>query len=178
MVTDVLLPSKKQRGDPAWLLCSVRVQVTKHFGGTLRIEDGVPLKSGARECIEWLSNRGLPQSVATSTRQATAKTKLGFHGLVERFHAIVGGDQVTEGKPHPEIYITAARHMGMDPADCIVFEDSPNGVAAANASGATVILVPDIAIHDDQSLGRASEVWDSLEQGPKIFAVRLFFSRT
>ena len=92
--------------------------------------------------------------------------------------AIIGGDQVSIGKPHPEIYITAAEHMRIDPADCLVFEDSPNGVAAASASGATVILVPDIAVHDEESLGRTTEIWETLDWGPKKFAEWLFDARS
>jgi len=135
-----------------------------------RISQGVPLKPGARECIEWLHQNDVPQSVATSTQQALAKKKLGHHALVEFFHSVVGGDQVERGKPNPEIFITAARRMEVDPSDCIIFEDSRHGIAAASASGARPILVPDLAIHDDESKVHAWEIWDSLEQGPEKFA--------
>ncbi len=134
-----------------------------------KIDRGVPLRKGARVCIEWLSNEGIPQSVATSSRQSLAQKKLGHHDLVCHFHSIVSGDQVTNGKPHPEIFITAAEQMGMEPQDCLAFEDSLHGVHAAAASGARVILVPDLAIHNDQSRGLADEIWESLEQGPEKF---------
>lgn len=135
-----------------------------------RISKGVPLKAGARACIEWLQENAVPQSVATSTQQDLAKKKLGHHELVDRFHSIVGGDQVTHGKPNPEIFITAARRTEIDPADCIIFEDSRHGIAAANASGARPILVPDLAIHDEESKAHAWEIWESLERGPEKFA--------
>ena len=132
-----------------------------------RVSRGVPLKTGARTCIEWLHHHAVPQSVATSTKQALAKKKLGHHNLIDLFHSVVGGDQVEHGKPNPEIFITAARRMEIDPADCIIFEDSRHGIAAANASGGRPILVPDLAIHDDESKAHAWEIWDSLERGPE-----------
>ena len=134
-----------------------------------RVSQGVPLKTGARTCIEWLHRNSIPQSVATSTKQALAKKKLGQHDLVDLFHSIVGGDQVENGKPNPEIFITAASRMEPDPAACIIFEDSRHGIAAANASGARPILVPDLAIHDEESKSHAWQIWESLEEGPEKF---------
>jgi HAD superfamily hydrolase (TIGR01509 family) len=134
-----------------------------------RISQGVPLKKGARECIVWLHQNDVLQSVATSTQQALAKKKLGHHALVKLFHSVVVGDQVEHGKPNPEIFITAARRMGVDPSECVIFEDSRHGIAAANASGGRPILVPDLAIHDDESESHAWEIWDSLERGPEKF---------
>lgn len=134
-----------------------------------KIAKGVPLRKGARTCIEWLSDEGIPQSVATSSKQSLAQKKLGQHDLISHFHSIVSGDQVTNGKPHPEIFITAAEQMGIEPRDCLAFEDSRHGVHAAAASGARVILVPDLAIHNNESRGLAHEIWDSLEQGPLKF---------
>ncbi len=134
-----------------------------------KIREGVPLKKGALECIEWLSQAGIVQCVATSSKQAIAQKKLGHHGLLDHFHSITSGDQVERGKPHPEIYLTAASKMGFDPGDCLAFEDSRHGIHAAAASGARVILVPDLAIHDDESRSLALEIWDSLEAGPRKF---------
>lgn len=136
----------------------------------LKIAEGVPLKSGARECIEWLSQKDIPQCVATSSKQAIAQKKLGHHGLLDHLQSITGGDQVTHGKPHPEIYLTAANRMGIYAKNCLAFEDSRHGVHAAAAAGTKVVLVPDLAIHDDESRALAYEVWDSLEVGPEKFS--------
>lgn len=135
-----------------------------------KIAQGVPLKKGARACIEWLTNERVPQCIATSSKQAIAQQKLKHHDLLVHFHTIASGDQVTHSKPNPEIFITAANRMGAAPSDCLIFEDSRHGVIAAQASGGSVILVPDLAIHDDESLNLADEIWDSLEQGPRRFA--------
>ncbi len=130
-----------------------------------KIEKGPPLKAGAQSCVEWLATQGVAQAVATSSDQELARRKLGHHGLLRHFHEIVSGDQVTHGKPHPEIFLKAAQSL-RKPADrCLVFEDSRLGVISAAAAGATVILVPDIALHDAESRQLAFEIWESLEEG-------------
>ncbi len=134
-----------------------------------KIKHGVPLKTGAEACIEWLAMNDIPQSVATSSNQKLAQRKLGHHGLLPKFHTIASGDQVSQGKPHPEIFLTAAQKMEVAPERCIAFEDSRLGVIAAAAAGAHVILVPDLAIHDDESRNLAHQTWESLEQGPSLF---------
>jgi HAD superfamily hydrolase (TIGR01509 family) len=58
------------------------------------------------------------------------------------FAAVVTGDQVLDGKPHPEAYLTAAARLGVDPAACVAIEDSPTGVASARAAGCVVLAVP------------------------------------
>ncbi len=135
-----------------------------------KVDAGVPLKPGALACIEWLNAAGIPQSVATSSDQSLACNKLAQHDLVEHFHSIASGDQVSQGKPHPEIFQTAANRMEVPAEECLVFEDSRHGVIGAHAAGARVILVPDLAEHGPDTESLAYEIWDSLEQGPQRFA--------
>lgn len=130
-----------------------------------KIENGSPLKAGAQSCVEWLAAQGVAQAVATSSNQELAQRKLGRHGLLRHFGAIVSGDQVTHGKPHPEIFLKAAQSLRKSADRCLVFEDSRLGVMGAAAAGATVILVPDLAVHDTESRKLAFEIWDSLEEG-------------
>lgn len=134
-----------------------------------KIAAGPPIKPGAKACIEWLSERAIPQAVATSSSQQLARRKLGHHDLLPHFKTIASGDQVSRGKPHPEIFLEAATRMQVDPRRCLVFEDSRLGVLGAAAAGATVILVPDLAVHDSESEDLALEIWDSLENGPVRF---------
>ncbi len=135
----------------------------------VKVNAGVPLKKGARACIEWLSNNDMPQSVATSSKQKLARKKLGHHDLLDHFISIASGDQVNQGKPHPEIFLTAASRMSIAPEDCLMFEDSKHGVVAASEAGGRVILVPDLAVHGEGSHKRVFQIWDSLEQGPRQF---------
>jgi Haloacid dehalogenase-like hydrolase len=60
------------------------------------------------------------------------------------FVTTVAGDEVEHGKPHPEPYLTAARRLGIEPASCVVFEDSPTGLAAGEAAGCYCVVVPDV----------------------------------
>ncbi|WP_439668157.1 hypothetical protein DAMDJJ_14730 [Cupriavidus necator] len=76
--------------------------------------------------------------VTTASRQATTEL-LAHHGLDEMFDAVVTGDDVTEGKPSPEPYATAARQFGVTAGECLVFEDSETGVTSAQAFGALVL---------------------------------------
>ncbi len=111
----------------------------------LRIEAApLPRKDGVDELLEWLASKRLPCAVATSTGEALARHKLAGAGLIGHFRAIVGGDQVACGKPAPDIYQAAARALGVAPAAALALEDSDAGVAAAQAAGCAVIMVPDV----------------------------------
>lgn len=96
---------------------------------------------GVRELLEVCSRRGLPKAVASSSLHMWVDLKLNAIGLTDAFDAVLGGDDVSRGKPEPEIYITAAERLGVPPAECIAIEDSPIGIAAAVASGAYTIAV-------------------------------------
>jgi HAD superfamily hydrolase (TIGR01509 family) len=106
--------------------------------------EGVALKAGVHELLDWLDAERLPRAIATSTRRARAESKLVQAGLLARFDALVGGDEVAHGKPAPDIYLEAARRLAVEPAHCVVLEDSEPGVRAGLAAGMTVIMVPDL----------------------------------
>jgi beta-phosphoglucomutase-like phosphatase (HAD superfamily) len=82
--------------------------------------------------------------VATSTRQPRAQQRLAQAGLLGFFAVVVAGDEVENGKPAPDIYLEAARRLGIDPARSFALEDSHAGVRAAHAAGLKVIMVPDL----------------------------------
>jgi HAD superfamily hydrolase (TIGR01509 family) len=106
--------------------------------------DGVPLKSGVYELLDFLDARSLARAVATSTETEAAEHKLERVGVRNRFQAIVGGDQVSNGKPAPDIYLRAAEHLKCDPACCVALADSGPGIRAAAGAGMKVIWVPDL----------------------------------
>lgn len=109
-----------------------------------RLSEGVPLKQGARELLGLLRELGIPCAVATSSYREDALRNLGNAGLLEFFATVVGRDDVTHAKPHPEPFLLAARRMGVDPAHCLAIEDSHNGVRAAHAAGMHTVMVPDM----------------------------------
>jgi len=115
----------------------------KHYQALLA--EGVPVKEGVADLLEWCAEQKRPCAVATSTRTAKAEYKLASAKLRQYFGAVIGGDQVANGKPAPDIYLRAAAALGVAAGECGVFEDSEPGVRAAHAAGARVVWVPDLA---------------------------------
>jgi len=122
----------------------------------LLVEQGLPLKDGAIELLRDLSARGAPLAVATSTRRERALIKLARCGIGHYFGAIATSSDVEHPKPAADIYLLAAKRLGVPPENCVALEDSEMGVRAAAAAGMAVIQVPDLV--------PASELTRSLAQ--------------
>ncbi|CAM3913621.1 Phosphorylated carbohydrates phosphatase [Vibrio aerogenes CECT 7868] len=133
----------------------------------LLAQGNVPLKPGASELLQQLQALGMPMAVATSTHRERALLKLRQTGLTGYFQTVIGGDQVTHSKPAPEIYLKAAAALNIAPADCLVLEDSANGVRAGVAAGMQVIQIPDLIQPDAQLLTLGHTVCDSLTEVPR-----------
>jgi HAD superfamily hydrolase (TIGR01509 family) len=103
---------------------------------------GVPAMPGLPELHEEIERLGLPWAVATSSRRAYAEGILAQLGLAERCLAIAAGDEVTQGKPAPDLYLLAAERLNITPAQCLALEDSVPGAQAAVAAGMVVGVVP------------------------------------
>jgi pseudouridine 5'-phosphatase len=97
---------------------------------------------GAVDLLDLLDARGVARGVATSSGPAFAHDVLSRVGLRDRFAFVLTSADVTHGKPHPEIYQSAARRLAVDPAGMLVFEDSQAGCKAAVAAGAVAVAVP------------------------------------
>ena len=123
---------------------------------------GVPLKAGAVELLEALARQEMPLAVATSMRRAEAIHQLEQNGINHFFRAVVGRDDVPRSKPHPDIHLEAASRLAVEPRDCVVLEDSFNGVRAAHASGAMTIMIPDALAPTDEIRGLCVGVATSL----------------
>jgi beta-phosphoglucomutase family hydrolase len=94
---------------------------------------------GLRDFLE--RHRGLPMAVGSNASPENVAFVLEETGLRPYFRAVVDGDQVPNPKPHPDVYLRAAELLHVEPANCIVFEDSPSGVAAAMAAGTRVVAL-------------------------------------
>lgn len=105
---------------------------------------GIAQKPGVAMLLEELALRATPIAVATSTRSGAAELSLRSAGLIEHFAVIVTGDQVTAGKPAPDIFLRAAARLNIPPPHCIAIEDSEVGVRAAAGAGMHTIMVPDL----------------------------------
>ncbi|MEE1219713.1 MAG: HAD family phosphatase [Ruminococcus sp.] len=106
-------------------------------------ENGVPVKKGLFEILEFLKENGIKTAVATSTSSQTAMKVIRMSGVYDFFDEFVCGDFVKNSKPHPEIFLTAAEKILLKPEECIAFEDSINGIKAAFAAGMKPIMIPD-----------------------------------
>lgn len=91
--------------------------------------------------LDELDALGLPLAVASSSSRERLDLTLGSIGCTDRFRTVVAGDEVAHGKPAPDLYATAARQLGVDPARCLVLEDTNLGVLSALAAGATAVAV-------------------------------------
>ena len=131
--------------------------------------EGLPLKSGARELLSALNGSGTPLALASSTRTETVRRELRDAGLLDFFDVVIGGDQVTRSKPHPEIFLRAAAELGTAPEECCVIEDSFNGIRAAAAAGMHPLMVPDMLQPDEEILALAERVFPSLHEVRNFF---------
>jgi beta-phosphoglucomutase-like phosphatase (HAD superfamily) len=122
-----------------------------------------PLKPGAFALLGALREAGVPCAVASSSRVAEIRHRLGAVGVLDFFQAVTGGDEVPRGKPDPAIYLLAASRLDAVPADCIAFEDSENGAKAAQAAGIRVVVVPDLRHPAPEVLARSHHVLSSLD---------------
>ncbi len=114
----------------AWLMADI----------TERVRRDMPLRPGARELLASVARAGLPSALVTSSERTFMDAVLASTGL--RFDVLVCADDVTATKPDPACYLLAAKLIGVPPAECFALEDSPNGVASAEAAGCRVIAVP------------------------------------
>ena len=98
-------------------------------------------------------------ALATSTHRVRTDRRLELSGLAQYFQATVTGNEVSHGKPHPEMYLTACGKLKADPARCLAVEDSRNGVLSAHAASMTVFMVPDLIppTEDLQAIARQFE---------------------
>ncbi len=114
------------------------------------------------ELLDHLDVLALPRAICTGSGPNEVQTHMGEHGLLERFHAIVARGDYVRGKPEPEPFLLTAARLDVDPADCLVLEDSYNGVRAAAAAGMMTIMVPDLLHASDEMRGLCVRIADSL----------------
>ena len=127
-----------------------------------KLSEDIPWRPGALELVSQLHKAGVRQAMVTMSirRMALAvvagmNESLGF----EAFELVVAGDDVSNGKPHPEAYLTAAKQLGLEPSQCVAIEDSINGLHAAEAAGTRALGVPNV-VHLPAKEGR--NIWPTL----------------
>ena len=108
------------------------------------LEEEIPLMTGCKEILEFAKANGIKIAVATSTTLKKAEKNLKKVGIWHYFDVIVTGDMVERSKPAPDIFLEAGRRIGASKDECIICEDSYNGIKAAHASGMRPIFIPDM----------------------------------
>ncbi len=135
------------------------IMLRDHYGAALKLDevrdaffayrdamlrDGLPLKPGTLELLDALRDADCPMAIVTSSSRRAAEQHLALAGIRARFETILTHDDVTRGKPSPDLYLLAAERLGFHPNSCIAVEDSMPGIAAAHNAGTIPIMVPDI----------------------------------
>lgn len=122
-----------------------------------------PLKPGALSLVQHYQAQGVVCSVASSSPMQHITHRLSHVGMLEYFHHLTSGHEVSRGKPHPDIYLLALEKQGLAADECIAFEDSEQGAQAAIAAGIRVVVVPDLKQPSEFVRARAHAVVESLQ---------------
>lgn len=125
---------------PYYDVRKLRLNYTKDY----LAENSVPVKIGLYELLEFLDEKGVLKAVATSTERERTEQLLLSAGVENKFDVIICGDEVLKGKPEPDIFLEAAQKLKCAPKDCIVLEDSLNGIIAASKANMLPIYVHDL----------------------------------
>lgn len=132
-------------------------------------ENGFEIKKGLYTLLDYLKSNNYKIAVATATDNERAAKYLKKAGVYEKFDEIICGNMVSRGKPEPDIYLTAAEKLKLEPNECAALEDSPNGIKSAYAAGCSVIMIPDLSQPDDEVRPMLSAVYESLDMAVDFF---------
>lgn len=139
----------------------ISAEVVRRIEGIYRQE--LPLMKGAGQAVDRLAGCW-PLAVASSSNRQLIDLVLALAGLARHFSATISSEEVERGKPAPDVYIEAARRLGIEPTRCVAIEDSENGVLSANAAGMRVIAIPNRRYPPSPpTLAAASTVLDLLD---------------
>lgn len=126
------------------------LELSRQFFHKYIEDNGIPVKKYAQKILKYLHDKKIPVGLASSTREAVVRQQMRDTGLYDYFDVIIGGDNVVNGKPAPDIFLDCAGKLNADPGICYVIEDSFNGIRAAHAAGMHPIMVPDLRQPDDE----------------------------
>ena len=131
------------------------------------IRKGIPVKDGTLKALEWCRKNGLRTAIATSSAKKVALRYLKDTDMESLFDEVISGNQLENGKPAPDIFIYAAEQLGVSVEECMVVEDSFNGVRAGKAAKMLTVMVPDIIPANGEMEELADKIIDSLEDFPE-----------
>ena len=127
------------------------------------IEEGqVPMKPGAKEILNFLRENNIKIALATSAKRNRMIMQLKMGNIENGFDAIVCGDDITNSKPDPEIFLKAAQKLSVNPENCVVVEDSPSGIKAAYSAEMMGLHVEDLKKADKEILEHCHKSFKNL----------------
>lgn len=132
-------------------------------------KNGLPMKPGVRELLDWLKENGWTVGLASSTRRSSVLNHLEQAGIRDYFSTVITGDMVEHSKPQPDIYLMACRELGADPKEAYAIEDSPNGIRSAHAAGMLPLMVPDMIAPDEEMRRLSSCIFKDLFEVMEYF---------
>ncbi|MGB2579358.1 HAD superfamily hydrolase (TIGR01509 family) [Elusimicrobium simillimum] len=130
---------------------------------------GIDQKTGVKEVLARLKQLNIPAAVASSNDKNFVHFALERSGLAGEFKVINTAGDVERTKPAPDLFLKTAKDFNIAPKDCIVFEDSENGVLAAEAAGIPVVLIPDIKDPAKEIKAKAYKVYNTLHDALELF---------
>ncbi|MCF0237679.1 MAG: HAD family phosphatase [Sphaerochaetaceae bacterium] len=135
----------------------------------------LPLKKGAVEILQTFKKEGVRLALASSSNINTVKSELKGAGLLDYFEVVLGGNMVTQGKPHPEIFLKTATELKVKPEETYVIEDSFNGIRAAYNGGFIPIMVPDILLPNEEMREKSKLIFNDLVEVKNYFLNNFIF---
>lgn len=170
-------------------ILDISTELKRHFGFKMAIEEfvkkrdarfielvkkGLQLMPGAEGLIRLIRKRGLRRALASSGTREYLEVGLKKLGLADFFEAIASGDEVSKGKPAPDIFLAAAKKLKTLPAKCVVIEDSEAGIKAARNAGMRVIGVKNPFAEVKQDISTAGVIVNSLADiGEEMFTASI-----
>lgn len=154
-----------------WLERFPRDNVDKQQLAFLVIENVIRLvkekgqvRNGVLEILKFFSGKKIPLAIASSSSMQIIEAVVDKLDIKKYFTILHSAQYEPFGKPHPGVFLSTASQLGIPPENCLVFEDSPNGVLAAKAAGMTCVAVPDKAMHTEGQFAKADMILGSLEE--------------
>ncbi len=132
------------------------------------LANGVELKYGVVEMLEYLKKKGIKIGLATSTVRERAIGYLTSHKIYDYFDKLIFGDMVENGKPAPDIYLKACQELGVLPEEAVAVEDSINGIKSAGAAGMYPVMVIDLIMPNDEIKHIAKQVYKDMTKLKEI----------
>ncbi|MBD5526993.1 MAG: HAD family phosphatase [Lachnospiraceae bacterium] len=132
-------------------------------------KNGMPMKKGVKELLEYLQRGGYKIGLASSTSRHSVEDHLERAGIRGYFQSLTTGDMVEHSKPQPDIYLMACKSLEVNPAQTMAIEDSPNGIRAAHAAGMIPVMVPDLIAPDQEMREKSSLICHDLLEVMRFF---------